>query len=144
MEKQERKLTVDATLTSLDEVVVFVENSLSTTSCPMKLTMQVALCIEELFVNVASYAYENRQGVCTIRLETQHTDTDGIVFIELTDSGKPFNPLEKEDPDITLSADEREIGGLGIYMVKKSMDQVTYDYCNQKNVLRLEKSWHIA
>ena len=144
MEKQERKLTVDATLTSLDEVVVFVEDSLSTTSCPMKLTMQVALCIEELFVNVASYAYENRQGVCTIRLETQHTDTDGIVFIELTDSGKPFNPLEKEDPDITLSADEREIGGLGIYMVKKSMDQVTYDYCNQKNVLRLEKSWHIA
>ena len=144
MEKQDRKLTVDATLTSLDEVVGFVENSLSTTSCPMKLTMQVALCIEELFVNVASYAYENRQGVCTIRLETQHTDTDGIVFIELTDSGKPFNPLEKEDPDITLSAEEREIGGLGIYMVKKSMDQVTYDYCNQKNVLRLEKSWHIA
>ena len=83
MEKQERKLTVDATLTSLDEVVGFVEDSLSTTSCPMKLTMQVALCIEELFVNVASYAYENRQGVCTIRLETQHTDTDGIVFIEL-------------------------------------------------------------
>ena len=144
MEKQERKLTVDATLTSLDEVVGFVEDSLSTTSCPMKLTMQVALCIEELFVNVASYAYENRQGVCTIRLETQYTDTDGIVFIELTDSGKPFNPLEKEDPDITLSAEEREIGGLGIYMVKKSMDQVTYDYCNQKNVLRLEKSWHIA
>ena len=63
---------------------------------------------------------------------------DGIPVI------KPFNPLEKEDPDITLSADEREIGGLGIYMVKKSMDQVTYDYCNQKNVLRLEKSWHIA
>ncbi|MDO5128134.1 MAG: ATP-binding protein [Eubacteriales bacterium] len=143
MEKQKKELTVDATLSHLDEVVGFVEASLGMTSCPMKITMQVVLCIEELYVNVASYAYEETNGSCTIYLETQHTDTDGMVVIEIIDSGKPFNPLEKEDPDITLSADERKIGGLGIFMVKKSMDKVIYNYKDEKNMLRLEKSWHV-
>lgn len=143
MEKQRKELTVDATLAHLDEVMGFVEDSLNRTSCSMKLTMQVVLCIEELFVNVASYAYEEPNGSCTIYLETQHTDTDGTVVIEIIDSGKPFNPLEKEDPDITLSADERKIGGLGIFMVKKSMDKVIYNYKDEKNMLRLEKSWHV-
>ena len=143
MEKQEKELTVDATLDNLDTVVGFVEDSLGVTSCPMKLIMQVVLCIEELFVNVASYAYADENGSCTIRLETQHTDTDGTVVIEIEDSGRPFNPLEKEDPDITLSADERQIGGLGIYMVKKSMDAVSYSYEDKKNMLRLEKSWRV-
>lgn len=142
MEKQKKELTVDATLDNLDTVMQFVEDSLGMTSCPMKLTMQVVLCIEELFVNVASYAYENRNGSCTIYLETHHTDTDGEVVIEIEDSGLQFNPLEREDPDITLSADERQIGGLGIYMVKQSMDKVSYSYEDKKNVLRLEKSWH--
>lgn len=144
MDKMKNELTVDAELSHLDDVVGFVEDSLGRTSCPMKLTMQVVLCIEELFVNVASYAYDNLKGVCIINLETQHTDKQGKVSIEIIDFGKPFNPLEKEDPDITLSAEDRQIGGLGIYMVKQTMDQVTYDYKDEKNMLRLEKSWHVT
>lgn len=143
MDKLKRELTVDAELSHLDDVVGFVEDLLGTTSCPMKLTMQVVLCVEELFVNVASYAYGDQKGICIINLETQHTDKQGGVSIEIIDFGKPFNPLEKEDPDTTLSADQRQIGGLGIYMVKQSMDRVTYEYKDGKNILRLEKSWGI-
>ena len=143
MEKQVKELTVDATLDNLDTVVGFVEDTLGMTSCPMKLCMQMVLCMEELFVNVANYAYEGTTGTCTIYLETQHTDEEGKVTITLEDYGRPFNPLEKEDPDITLSADERQIGGLGIFMVKKSMDTVSYNYENEKNRLTLEKAWCI-
>lgn len=143
MEKQKKELTVEATLDNLDQVMGFVEDTLSMTSCPMKVCMQYVLCVEELFVNVASYAYEGKEGNCTVSLETQHTDTDGTAVFTIVDSGKPFNPLEKEDPDITLSADERQIGGLGIYMVKKSMDAVSYSYEDKKNMLRLEKSWRV-
>lgn len=143
MEKQKKKLTVDATLDNLDTVVGFIEDSLSLTSCPMKQIMQIVLCIEELFVNVANYAYNGEKGSCTLYLETQHTDEDGMVVIIIEDSGKPFNPLEREDPDITLSADERQIGGLGIYMVKQSMDDVIYSDKDNKNMLRLEKSWRV-
>ena len=117
MEKQKTDMTVDATLDNLDSVVGFVEDSLGMTSCPMKLVMQLVLCIEELFVNVASYAYGDETGSYKISINSQHTDEAGTVIIKMEDFGKQFNPLEKEDPDITLSADERQIGGLGIYMV---------------------------
>ena len=142
MEKQYKELTIEATLENLDTVLGFVEDSLSVTSCPIKLIMQIVLCIEELFVNVASYAYDNQEGNCTINMETQYDEKNGIVTLQIIDSGKQFNPLDKEDPDITLSADERQIGGLGIFMVKKSMDKVTYSYENKKNNLKLEKSWY--
>ncbi|MGN0389477.1 MAG: ATP-binding protein [Wujia sp.] len=142
MEEQKNELTVEATLDNLDRVIEFVEDTLGMTSCPMKVCMQFALCVEELFVNVASYAYEGKTGDCTVSMKTQHTDTDGTAVFTIVDSGQPFDPLAKEDPDITLSADERQIGGLGIFMVKKSMDNVEYSYENKKNILTLVKSWH--
>jgi anti-sigma regulatory factor (Ser/Thr protein kinase) len=88
-------------------------------------------------VNIASYAYEQGTGDATIILDT--LDDNEAVSISFIDKGKPFDPLAKPDPDVTLSASERQIGGLGIYMVKKSMDKVTYEYsdgCNKLTIVR--------
>ena len=119
----------------LEDAVAFAEEELSRLSCSMKTVMQITVCVEEMFVNVAHYAYGDDGGYVTIVL-----DYDGKMFsITLIDSGIPFNPLEKDDPDITLSADERDIGGLGIFMVKKSMDDVFYERCDGKNIFTMKK-----
>lgn len=137
MDKISKELTIDANLENLDNVLQFVEGSLEIAECPMKVIMQIAVCVEEVFVNVANYAYGDKQGDCTITVEIQ----DNNAKITLIDRGIPFNPLAKEDPDITLSADERQIGGLGIFMVKKSMDKVFYSNDDGNNIFIMEKSW---
>ena len=85
---------------------------------------------------MAHYAYEGEAGQIAIQMEVQ----DNIITIVFIDSGKPYNPWEKEDPDTTLSAEERMIGGLGIYMVKKSMDEVGYVYKDGKNMVTIRKN----
>ena len=95
------------------------------------------IAVEEIFVNIASYAYENEPGKVTIRLrETE--DPKGIT-VTFVDEGAPFDPVTRPDPDVTLSAKERSIGGLGIYLVKKSMDDVRYRYEGNLNILTLTK-----
>ena len=125
----------DAKLECLDDAISFVEEQLEACDCPMKTTMQITVCVEEMFVNVAHYAYEGREGTATLSVDT----VDDSVVIQLTDSGVPFDPLAKEDPDITLSAEERRIGGLGIFMVKKSMDSVHYERRDGENVFTMTK-----
>lgn len=127
-----------AALDRLDEVLAFTEEELEKLDCPMKATMQINVCVEEMFVNVAHYAYEGKEGTATLAVEPY---ADGGVSITLTDAGIPFDPLAKTDPDITLSADERAIGGLGIYMVKKSMDEVSYERRDDKNVFTMIKKF---
>ena len=103
----------------------------------MKAQMQIDVAVEELFVNIASYAYQPGVGSATVRLETEQEPlTVAITFI---DRGVPYDPLAKADPDVTLSAEEREIGGLGIYMVKKSMDGMAYQYKDGQNILTIRK-----
>ena len=137
-----RELTVDAIIENIEKVTDFVNEELEKLDCSPKAQIQIDVAIDELFGNIAHYAYNPNVGTATIRMEVVQDPM--AVVLTFIDHGIPYDPLAKEDPDIKLSAEERKIGGLGIYMVKKSMDQVTYDYCNQKNVLRLEKSWHIA
>lgn len=120
--------------TELPNVTAFLEKMLEET-CSMKSMMQIMVCLEEMFVNVAHYAYPNQEGSVAISLDI----TDGIVSVTLEDEGIPFNPLEKTDPDITLPADERDAGGLGILMVKKTMDEISYEYKAQKNVFCMKK-----
>ena len=103
----------------------------------MKVMMQIEIAVEEIYVNIVHYAYNPEIGKATIRCEV--TDNPMQVIIQFMDSGVPFDPLAKEDADITLSAEEREIGGLGIFMVKKSMDEVSYEYKEGKNVLTIRK-----
>lgn len=124
-----------ADTSALDEVMAFVEGELEEMLCPLKAVMQITVCVEEMFVNVAHYAYPEGNGEVEVAV-----DLDGnMISVTLTDSGIPFNPLEKDDPDITLSADERQIGGLGIFMVKKSMDEVRYERNEDKNIFTMLK-----
>ena len=131
------ELTLQASLEKLDEVLAFVEENLEKNECPMKVLMQVQIAVEEIFVNIAHYAYDSEQGMVTIRVEVGGDPLQ--VIITFIDQGIPYDPLKKEDPDVTLSAEERKIGGLGIFMVKKSMDDVKYEYTDGKNILTICK-----
>ena len=130
-----KELIIDALTENLDAVIAFVTEQLEAADCSMKAQMQIEVAVEELFVNIAHYAYAPNTGSATIRTEIT-ADTAEITFI---DSGVPYDPLAKPDPDVTLSAKERQIGGLGIYMVKKSMDDMRYEYREGQNILTIVK-----
>ena len=132
-----KDITVDATLDNLEVVQNFVSEELEKQGCSMKVMMQIEIAVEEIYVNIVHYAYNPEIGKATIRCEV--TEDPMQVIIQFMDSGVPFDPLAKEDADITLSAEEREIGGLGIFMVKQSMDEVSYEYKEGKNVLTIKK-----
>lgn len=101
------------------------------------LRFKIELSIEEAVENVVQYAYEG--GIGWLEAGTSLDDESLILTIELRDAGVPFNPLEKDDPDITLGAHERPIGGLGIYLCKSMMDRINYRYENGNNILIMEK-----
>ncbi|MBO4903414.1 MAG: ATP-binding protein [Lachnospiraceae bacterium] len=122
-----------ATDEALQDVNLFVEGNLEEAGCSMKNMMKIMVALEELFVNVAHYAYEDGDGKVSVSFDL---DGDNMI-LTLKDSGKPFDPLAKADPDISLSAEERQIGGLGIYMVKKSMDDVQYEYKDGCNIVTI-------
>ena len=105
--------------------------------CPMKAQMQIDIAIDELFGNIAHYAYNPDVGEATVRVEV--IEDPLAVVITFIDKGEPYDPLAKADPDTTLSAEKRDIGGLGIYMVKKFMDDVTYEYKDGQNILKIKK-----
>lgn len=119
----------------LHEVLAFVEDELEKHNCPIKTQMLISVMVEEIFVNIALYAYPDSEGKATIGM--QFSNDSVTVFFK--DTGIEFNPLAKEDPDVTLKAEDREIGGLGIYMVKKSMDDVTYIRNGNENILSFKK-----
>ncbi len=131
------KLDILAKTENLDTVIDFVNKHLEGVECPMKIQMQIDVAVEEIFVNIANYAYGTGEGPATVRINFDNQNK--IVDITFIDNGVPYDPLAKEDPDITLSAQERQIGGLGIFMVKKSMDDVTYEYRDGHNILTLKK-----
>lgn len=133
-----KELTISATVENIETVTEFVDEQLEQLGCPMKAEMQINIAIDELFGNIAHYAYNPETGDATVRVEVQEDPM--AVKITFIDQGVPYDPLKKEDPDITLSAEEREIGGLGIYMVKKSMDEVTYEYKEGCNILTIKKN----
>ncbi len=133
-----KELFIEAKDENLDKVLAFVDEQLEAYDCPMKTQMQVDIAVEEIFVNIAHYAYVPGEGSATIRAEV--TEDPLSVSLTFVDNGIPYDPLAKEDPDITLSADERQIGGLGIFMVKKSMDDVAYEYKDGHNVLTIKKN----
>ncbi len=131
------KMTVDATVDNLSKVLAFIDEQLEANNCPMRVMLEIDVAAEEIFVNVASYAYTS--GVGSVAIEVNFEDHPKAVAIRFIDSGIPYNPLEKEDPDVTLPAEKRGIGGLGVFMVKKSMDEVTYEYKDGKNHLTIRK-----
>lgn len=134
-----KELTVEATKENIPQVTAFVDQQLEDIGCPMKAAMQIDIAIDELFSNIAHYAYRSGTGPATVRVET--VEKPMAVIITFLDHGVPYDPLKKEDPDISLSAEEREAGGLGIYLVKKSMDELDYEYRDGQNILRIRKNF---
>ena len=129
--------TFPAKIEALSDVLGFVDQTLENFACPMKVQTAVCVAIEEIFVNVAHYAYGDGEGDMTLGIGFD--EESRTITFRMTDKGTPFDPLNKPDPDITLSAEEREIGGLGIFITKKTMNSVTYAYENGENVLTMTK-----
>ena len=132
-----KELTIEARVENLSEVLAFVDGQLEEMDCPMKTQIQIDVAVEEIFVNIASYAYVPKVGNATISAELE--PGTGTVAITFVDAGIPYDPLKKEDPDVSLPVEERQIGGLGIYMVKKSMDDMLYKYKDGQNILTIKK-----
>jgi anti-sigma regulatory factor (Ser/Thr protein kinase) len=132
-----KELEIEALTENLPQVLSFLDEQLEAAGCPMKIQMQIDIAVEEIFVNIAHYAYNPEIGTAKVRVEVLgDPPTVDITFI---DQGIPYDPLAKADPDVTLSAEERQIGGLGIFMVKKTMDDVVYHYEDGKNILTIRK-----
>lgn len=127
--------TFPASDTELASAIAFVEQELEKTPCSPKDAMQISLAAEEVFVNIAHYAYIGQSG--NITLGTRYKD--GIFSLQFTDSGIPFNPLDRDEPDISQNAEDRTVGGLGIFLVKKTMDDMSYQQKDGQNILTLQK-----
>lgn len=133
-----RELTIDATVENIVRATAFVDGQLESLGCPVKAQMQIDIAIDELFGNIAHYAYHPGVGPATVRVEVVEEPLS--VVVSFIDNGIPYDPLSKADPDVGLPLEEREIGGLGIYMVKKSMDEISYEYKDGQNILRIRKN----
>ena len=132
-----------ADIADLDDVLAFVDEYLEEAGCGMKPQMQIDIAVEEMFVNVARYAYSSCENIGPedrqVRVSLLFEEGPGMFQVELMDKGTAFDPTAKPDPDITLPPQEREIGGLGIYMAKKNMDEMSYEYRDGKNILTMKK-----
>ena len=132
------ELELEATDENLPVVLGFIEEHLEAVDCPMKAQMQISVAAEEVFVNIAHYAYAPDKGRAKVRVEVSGEPvTVSITFI---DKGMPYDPLAREDPDLSLPAEERQIGGLGVFLVKQTMDDVSYTYKDGQNILSLKKN----
>ena len=143
--KQWKEWYGEAKRENLDKVFDFLEPYMLEAGITPEGSIQIKISVEELFVNVASYAYEERRASDEKHLEKvlvkcSFSEEENLFYVVLEDWGKPYNPLEREEPDISLSAEEREIGGLGILMVKTMMDQVQYEYKEGKNCILIAKN----
>ena len=128
----------EARLEQVDEVTEFVNGILEEENCPMNTLFEIDMAVEEIFLNIASYAYAPNAGPATVQVEVEKAPhAVGITFL---DRGAPYDPLKKPDPDVTLPPENRQIGGLGIYMVKKTMDGMEYERRDGQNILRIRKN----
>ncbi len=131
------EMTIEATVENVTIVTEFVNEQMKELDCPLKIRYQIDVAIDELFSNIALYAYNPDTGPATVQVEIQEEPL--AVIISFIDHGKPFDPLTQERPDTTLTAEQRRIGGLGVFLVRQTMDDVTYTYENGHNILTVRK-----
>ena len=131
------ELTVEAIIDNVPAVTRFVDEKLEALDCPLRAQTQIDVAIDELFSNIAKYAYHPDTGPATVRVEVEKDPM--AVIITFIDNGIPYDPLSAAVPDVTLNAEQRQIGGLGIYLVRKTMDEITYEYKDGQNILRIKK-----
>ena len=134
-----KELTIEATPENVDKAIEFVDEMLEKYGCGMKEQMAIDVAVDELFANIAHYAYNPETGYATVKVDVVEDPLS--VEITFVDNGKPYDPLAKDDPDTTQSIEDREIGGMGILIVKKSMDAVDYEYKDGKNILTIKKTF---
>ena len=132
-----KELTLEATLENIPQVTAWIDEALEALDCSMKAQMQIDVAIDELFSNIARYAYGERTGEATVRFEFDSASR--MATITFVDSGVPFDPLGRSEPDVTLPAHARAVGGLGILLVKKTMDRIEYRHENGHNILVIGK-----
>ena len=132
------KLDIEASADNLEKVISFVNSRLASFNCAADAKMRLDIAVEEIFINIANYAYHPGKGTATVRVET--SNDPATVTITFIDRGVPYDPLKRDDPDVTLPANERAIGGLGIFMTKKIMDDMSYEYKDGQNILRMKKA----
>lgn len=136
-EQVKAEMAVRTSIECEEKIIDFVNMHLQKAGCPDKIRAQIDMAIDEIFSNILQYAYpSNSGGEVRIQILTKKNVSATIFF---TDSGIPFNPLDRKDPDISLSVDERQVGGLGIYIVKKTMDVFCYEYKHNQNILKISK-----
>ena len=133
-----KEMTTEASIENIAQVTAFVDKQLEALNCPVRAQMQIDIAIDELFGNIAQYAYQPGKGPATVRVEVLREPL--AVVITFMDQGIPYDPLKRTDPDVTLPIEERQTGGLGVYMVKKTMDDVSYEYRDGKNILKIRKN----
>ena len=131
------KMNVPARVESIPKITDWIGEALEAIRCPMKTQMQINVAIDEIFSNIARYAYPDGEGDASVQFDFDAEN--GLLTLVFSDHGIPFDPLKKADPDTTLASEDRQIGGLGIFLVKKTMDEVSYRYENGENVLSLKK-----
>ncbi len=132
-----KELTVQAALENIPVVTAAMDEFLEALDCPLKAQMQLDVAVDELFGNIAQYAYPGGTGSVTVRFD--HDEAARMVSVTFMDSGVPFDPLKQRDPDVSLSIDDRKEGGLGIFMVKKTMDHMVYRHEDGCNLLTIYK-----
>lgn len=132
-----KELTLAARIENVEAVTDFINAGLEDVGCSMKAQMQIDVAIDEIFSNISRYAYSTGEGEATVLLDTE--SIPGSVSVSFIDGGTPYNPLSTKEPATDLPVEEREIGGLGIYIVKKTMDEIRYDYKDGKNILTIVK-----
>ena len=134
-----KKIRVAATKENLETVTAFLDEILDEKDCPLKIRLQIDLALEEMYINIANYAYTPKIGEMELRVAFDEAGRE--LTMVLIDSGIPYDPLAKKDPDVTLSAEKRKIGGLGIYLVKKTMDSMTCERRDGRNVVTMKKKF---
>ncbi|MBQ6375132.1 MAG: ATP-binding protein [Clostridia bacterium] len=132
-----KEIRLEATIENIPSVVAFIDEALEAAECGMKAQMQIDVALDEILANIAHYAYAPGTGEVVVRIDID--DAARVATITFIDSGMPFDPLQKDDPDITRPAEERAIGGLGIFLVKKTMDAMAYRREDGRNCLTLQK-----
>lgn len=129
------EITLEAVIPNVRVVTAWIDERLEQLGCPLKSQMQIDVAVDELFSNIARYAYPGAPGTAAVRFSCE----DRLVSITFLDHGIPFNPLKRPDPDISLPAEEREQGGLGIFLVRKTMDDLEYRFESGMNILTIRK-----
>ncbi len=132
-----KELTLQAALPNLAGVTGFIDRQLEELACPLKIQMQIDVAVDEIFSNIAQYAYPDGTGDVTVRFD--YRSNENTAMMEFIDSGIPYDPLAQAEPDVTLPADQRAVGGLGIFLVKKTMDEVCYERRDGRNCFKIFK-----